>query len=32
MAKQGNKIAVLKLAGILVGVCVLLYWVVSWIL
>lgn len=31
MAQQGNKVAVFKLAGCLVGVCVVLYWVLSWI-
>jgi len=30
MASQGNKVAVLKLAGMIVGVMVLLYWVLSW--
>jgi len=30
MASQGNKVAVLKLAGIIVGVMVLLYWILSW--
>ncbi|TKA80282.1 hypothetical protein B0A55_03025 [Friedmanniomyces simplex] len=29
MASQGNKVAVLKLAGIIVGVVVLLYWLAS---
>ncbi|KAK0263325.1 hypothetical protein LTR91_006813 [Friedmanniomyces endolithicus] len=29
MASQGNKVAVLKLAGIIVGVVVLLYWIAS---
>jgi blocked-early-in-transport protein 1 len=31
MASQGNKVAVLKLAGILVVCCLVLYWVGSWI-
>ncbi|KAK5105711.1 hypothetical protein LTR62_002346 [Meristemomyces frigidus] len=30
MAGQGNKVAVLKLAGMIVGVVVLLYWIASW--
>ncbi|KAK4579920.1 hypothetical protein LTR86_000121 [Recurvomyces mirabilis] len=29
MASQGNKVAVLKLAGIIIGVVVLLWWVLS---
>ena len=31
MAGQGNKVAVLKLAGMLVGVVVVAYWLLSWI-
>jgi blocked-early-in-transport protein 1 len=31
MAGQGNKVAVLKLAGILIAVCVVGYWLLSWI-
>ncbi|EGP88043.1 unnamed protein product [Zymoseptoria tritici ST99CH_1E4] len=31
MAGQGNKVAVLKLAGILVGVCLVVYWLLRWI-
>ncbi|TKA27383.1 hypothetical protein B0A50_04995 [Salinomyces thailandicus] len=31
MASQGNKVAVMKLAGIIVGTCVLLYWTCSWL-
>lgn len=31
MARQGDKVAVLKLAGILVVVLLLLYWVGGWI-
>jgi len=30
MASQGNKVAVLKLAGMVVGVVVVGYWVLSW--
>lgn len=30
MASQGNKVAVLKLAGMIVGVVVLLWWILSW--
>ncbi|KAK4549392.1 hypothetical protein LTR36_006389 [Oleoguttula mirabilis] len=30
MASQGNKIAIFKLAGGVVGLVVLLYWVLSW--
>ena len=30
MASQGNKVAVLKLAGIIVGVVVLAWWILSW--
>lgn len=30
MAAQGNKVAVLKLAGIIVGVVVVLWWLLSW--
>jgi len=29
MAQQGNKVAILKLAGIVVGVVVLLYWILG---
>ncbi|MCJ1312294.1 hypothetical protein MMC25_005968 [Agyrium rufum] len=32
MAQQGNKVAILKLAGILIGSVLVLYWIVSWIL
>ena len=31
MASQGNKVAVLKLAGIIVAVLVVLYYLVTWI-
>ncbi|KAK3708433.1 hypothetical protein LTR37_011529 [Vermiconidia calcicola] len=31
MASQGNKVAVLKLAGIIIAVVVMLYWLLSWI-
>lgn len=31
MAGQGNKVAVLKLAGILVGTGIILYWLLSWL-
>ena len=30
MAGRGDKVAVLKVAGIVVGVVVLLYWILSW--
>lgn len=30
MAQSGNKVAVLKLAGILIGVIILLWWILSW--
>lgn len=30
MASQGNKVAVLKLAGIIVATVVLLWWILSW--
>ncbi|KAK5124943.1 hypothetical protein LTR85_001133 [Meristemomyces frigidus] len=30
MASQGNKVAIFKLAGGIVGVLVLMYWVLSW--
>jgi blocked-early-in-transport protein 1 len=30
MASQGNKVAVLKLAGIIVATVVMLWWVLSW--
>jgi len=30
MAKQGNKVAIFKLAGIIVAACVVLYWILSW--
>ncbi|KAF2097836.1 hypothetical protein NA57DRAFT_76643 [Rhizodiscina lignyota] len=30
MAQSGNKVAVLKLAGILVGAIILLWWIASW--
>ncbi|TID12902.1 blocked early in transport 1 [Venturia nashicola] len=32
MAKQGNKTAILKLAGIMSGVVILLWWVGGWFL
>ena len=32
MAKQGDKMAVLKLAGIIVVVVLLVYWIGGWIL
>lgn len=31
MAQQGNKVAILKLAGILVVTVVLLYWILGWV-
>lgn len=31
MASQGNRVAILKLAGIIIGVFVLLYWIFTWI-
>ncbi|KAI7265955.1 hypothetical protein KC345_g8318 [Hortaea werneckii] len=31
MASQGNKVAILKLAGMVVGVCVLVYWIGRWL-
>ncbi|KAL8632595.1 hypothetical protein Q9189_001599 [Teloschistes chrysophthalmus] len=31
MAQSGNKIAILKLAGMIVGVVVVLYWVLGWL-
>ena len=31
MAQQGNKVAILKLAGILVGVFLVLYYVLGWV-
>lgn len=31
MASQGNKVAIFKLAGIIIGVVILLYWLLSWI-
>ncbi|KAM0707439.1 hypothetical protein Q7P35_004084 [Cladosporium inversicolor] len=30
MASQGNKVAVLKLAGIIVATVVVLWWILSW--
>ncbi|MCJ1336389.1 hypothetical protein MMC09_001665 [Bachmanniomyces sp. S44760] len=30
MAQQGNKVAILKLAGIMVGTVILLWWILSW--
>ncbi|KAA6412966.1 MAG: Snare complex subunit [Lasallia pustulata] len=30
MAQAGNKVAILKLAGIIVGMVVLLWWILSW--
>ena len=32
MAQQGNKVAILKLSGIIVGVVVVLYYLLSFIL
>jgi len=32
MAKQGDKMAILKLAGILIVAVLLIYWVGGWIL
>lgn len=32
MASQGNKVAVLKLAGIIIGTVLVLYWLLSWFL
>lgn len=32
MAKQGNKTAIFKLAGIIVGVVVCVWWVGGWVL
>jgi len=29
MAQQGNKVAILKLAGIIVGTIILLYWIIG---
>lgn len=29
MAQQGNKVAILKLAGIIVGVVIVLYWILG---
>jgi len=31
MASQGNKVAILKLAGIIIAVGVVIYWILSWI-
>ncbi|KAL8666847.1 MAG: hypothetical protein Q9202_001087 [Teloschistes flavicans] len=31
MAQSGNKVAILKLAGMIVGVVVVLYWVLAWL-
>ncbi|KAL8799180.1 MAG: hypothetical protein Q9182_006080 [Xanthomendoza sp. 2 TL-2023] len=31
MAQSGNKVAVLKLAGMIVGVVVVLWWVLGWL-
>ena len=31
MASQGNKVAVLKLAGIIVATVVVLWWILSWL-
>ncbi|CZT25397.1 related to SFT1-SNARE-like protein [Ramularia collo-cygni] len=32
MASQGNKVAVLKLAGIIIAAVLVLYWLMSWFL
>ncbi|KAL8736738.1 MAG: hypothetical protein Q9166_000104 [cf. Caloplaca sp. 2 TL-2023] len=32
MAQSGNKVAILKLAGMIVGVVVVLWWVLGWLL
>lgn len=32
MASQGNKVAVLKLAGIIIATVLVLYWLLSWFL
>ncbi|KAI9818914.1 MAG: hypothetical protein M1827_007735 [Pycnora praestabilis] len=32
MAQSGNKVAILKLAGMIVGAVVLLWWIASWFL
>jgi len=31
MAQSGNKVAIFKLAGMIIGVVVLLWWVGSWV-
>ena len=31
MAQQGNKVAILKLAGIIIGIVLVLYWVGGWV-
>jgi blocked-early-in-transport protein 1 len=31
MARQGDRVAVLKVAGIIIAVVVLGYWILSWI-
>ena len=31
MAQQGNKVAILKLAGIIIVTVVVLYWVLGWL-
>ncbi|KAI9835934.1 MAG: hypothetical protein M1819_001832 [Sarea resinae] len=30
MAQAGNKVAILKLSGMIIGVVVLLWWILSW--
>jgi blocked-early-in-transport protein 1 len=30
MAQQGNKVAIFKLAGAIVAIVVLLWWILSW--
>ena len=32
MAQQGNRVAILKLAGIIIAVVIVLYWVVGFLL
>jgi blocked-early-in-transport protein 1 len=31
MAQQGNKVAILKLAGIIIAIVIVLYWVGGWV-
>lgn len=31
MAQQGNKVAILKLAGILIAIVLVLYWIGGWV-